>query len=187
MKIVNESPQEPINPLLLARQQKHLTQRAVAKKVGLTSYTILLSEAGLYRNVSPRLLEFYEDASLANSYHDWVRTIRELRQIPRITMEELTSRVTRVTNHPFVPFRRLLAIKTGRALENKMTFCKYALVHHASLVEYESGRQRRMPAQIREALDDLGIRPEIRLALTGFVSEWHERERIARVAGRAAS
>lgn len=160
------------------REQKGLTQRQVAEATGMSPLAVLRYEQFIYEELSDKLAEFYaeefpeETPNSVKAIYRFNRAQYQTNQCLRYCIPPPTLLI-RGGEHPFITWRRTI---TTRAVgkESRMSFCILLALHPAVVADYESGKLKTMPKQIRSVLQ-LQIPIDYVNQLNSLGEIWHER------------
>lgn len=150
------------NPLKLARLERNLTQKQLANLAGISQNAVVKYEHGLYQHPSDNIISafFHYDLrhnkekvfsnfrqELTLAYQVWrVKQIRQARHyLQKARYYGTTPRP--VGLHPFADWRI-----NYLTIDSQMELCKLLVLHPSILSQYEAGRTRSMPSEIKFAL-----------------------------------
>lgn len=152
-----------INPLKAERLKRNLTQAQLANLSGISQNAIVKSEQGLYKHPSDNVISAFFNYDLRHNhgcnYSQFKEKLSVAYQIWRV-QKLITARphlasgryygslVRPVGLHPMADWRI-----NYLGLTSQMQLCKLLVIHPSILSQYESGRTRTMPADIKFALN----------------------------------
>lgn len=164
------------------RREANLTQAELAKLAGVTRIAVLRYEQGIYSQLSDKLAktlsDYHPDRPHPRTIHSLYAADRKARrQVARNLLGVLP--ILRVSSDPcrspFYNFRiDVMAGSSyeGDSNESRMSFCNLLGLHPATVVDYERGLTRTMPAGIREALIEVGFNNEYVNDLASIQEAW---------------
>ncbi len=167
-----------INPIKEVRTRHGISQRQVAHLSGMSAQAVMRYEQALYENLSMKLATAVgelDDLSPSvvcsdySYYREEVQVSANLTECPPIRFI--------AGEHPFLTFRTEVLRSKGLN-ESRMAFCILLAIHPATVLEYDSGRTRTMPALIERALVTAGMDTEVIETLKTFGELWYERHTI---------
>jgi transcriptional regulator with XRE-family HTH domain len=147
------------NPLKLRRLNANYTQDQLASLAGVTHDNIIRNEQGLFNKPSPRVLTAITRIDPSNTdrvrilkeYTNWIAWRRRQEPVRSFVRRQISfPQAEKLNNHPFLLWR--MAVYPSSRIE----FCKILCLHPATLLKYETVKQRPMPSQIYNALIEAG-------------------------------
>lgn len=169
-----------MNPIKRIREEHGLTQEQLADLAGITQQGILRYEQSLYENPSPKvvdaLLDLQEPGSdpgspkARNVIIDAYKANRHQIQLSAARFFTYSHPITsHGWEHPFITWRTKSINDPSR-----MRFCILLAVHPSTVAEYEKGKRRYLPNQLRQALITAGVGNDTleRLDYAGAI--WHD-------------
>ena len=179
------------------RREANLTQAELARLAGITRIAVLRYEQGIYSQLSEKLAdtlsEVHPDRPHPRTIHSLYAADRKARrQVARNLLGVLP--ILRVSTDPcrspFYNFR--VDVMVGSSYEgdlsgspisgspisgspisdSRMSFCNLLGLHPATVVDYERGLTRTMPAGIKEALIEVGFSEEYVTDLGAIQEAW---------------
>jgi len=146
------------NPIKELRTQLALTQTELADLSGISQQGVLRYEQSLYEEPSEKLvdalveLEYPRSPASQDTLRKW---IIDRYKTDRVQIQQSAARLFQNPplilinshEHPFITWRSKCLGTSSR-----MKFCILLAVHPGTVAEYEKGRRRYMPRQLREAL-----------------------------------
>lgn len=165
------------NIIKTTREQRGITQREVARLAGMSPQGVMRYEQGLYENLSVKLrdaiveLTDWEPYKVDMLYHAFrvdtqIRAGQYLAEPPPIHFTE--------TRTPFLNFREGLT-SGAVGTKSRMAFCILLAVHPATVQQYDEGKVKYMPALIKRALINGGLRGDYLKSLCEVGEIWYER------------
>lgn len=164
------------------RREANLTQAELAKLAGVTRIAVLRYEQGIYSQLSEKLAktlsDYHPDRPHPRTIHSLYAADRKAnRQVARNLLGVIP--VLRVSTDPcrspFYNFRVDVMVGSsyeGDVSDSRMSFCNLLGLHPATVVDYERGLTRTMPAGIREALIEVGFSEEYVADLGAIQEAW---------------
>lgn len=166
-----------MNPIKEARLAKGLTQKALAQAAYMSPHALMRYEQGLFDHVSPNLLEAMQNElgvipeGIEKDYAAFRLAVQRdahqyMEHPPRIHLDP--------SQHPFRAFREAVTM-TAVGSKASIRFCILLALNHATVLNYDAGKQRTMPNAIREALVNAGLDANYLAMLETYCEIWHER------------
>lgn len=142
-----------MNPIKDLRTRYGLTQSQLAQQTNLTILTILRHEQGLPHTPSDKLASYFSvDLPLFTSnYRQW-QTYKRIQSGNHLAHDIGYIKTLPSPVGSFKYFREHVL-----GIDSQVSFCVLFCVHQSILNNYERGISKKMPYQLRLALDESGI------------------------------
>ena len=148
------------NPIVEFRLANSLSQEALARMAGITRLAVMRTEQGIFSRIPPALISallskvmvtqegdaLTSDEEINLAYHKFQREVRRANY--GALTETLPEEIRGVS--PLIHWR----LKSG--LASQMGLCRKFCIHPASVAQFESGLQKKLPDQVLEALLEAG-------------------------------
>ena len=148
------------NPIREERLRLSLSITDFSKILEVSTSTLLRTEQGLYVDIPPTILRYFDSHSLTpwSIRPEYVRyqtsqrasvleqQIRRLDKENKDILDVLPQLDYNTMEHPLVNWYRRLGYKT------RLEFCKAFCLHPSSIIRFEAGRTRSVPEQLSNVL-----------------------------------
>lgn len=158
------------NPVRQLRKSLNLTQEELSNKLGVSTQVVYLTESGVYNKVPQSIASFYAfngGTELNQRYQAFI-TVTRLNSAELFDWENSFPVGYSLEEHPFVTYREHFNLA-------RQAIAKLLCVQPALLYRLETGKLKKLPTQLVEALRAVGVKWET-ISLLNTWSEkfyWH--------------
>lgn len=140
------------------REAAGITQVGMAHRAGVSKQHIMRIEQGVYAKLNDTVAQAYADISLedASPYQiicDYANEVDGRREALRYEIAEQVMKQGGWLNAP----RNFQAFRIWLGFPSRIGFCKALACHPATVLNFEKGKAKRLPADVIDALRAVGV------------------------------
>jgi transcriptional regulator with XRE-family HTH domain len=154
------------------REGARVSQNRIARKLNIGTQHVMRIEQGLYDHISPEAAKAYAELSFIQA--DELSPLARLSpsEVMDLYREDISNRreqlAQRYTDTDWNGFTSssLSDLRDFLGFDSRISFCKALSVHPAAVINFESGRAKRLPTDLLLALNAIGVPAEITTRIT---------------------